>query len=103
MTINTTVNEKICTLSPEGRIDTLTAPQLEQAFADNYESCDQMIFDLSKVDYVSSAGLRVIVVAHREMEKKNGLILRNLSKNVENIINLTGFNKALHIEKNEKG
>ncbi len=103
MTINTTVNEKICTLSPEGRIDTLTAPQLEQAFADNYESCDQMIFDLSKVDYISSAGLRVIVVAHREMEKKNGLILRNLSKNVENIINLTGFNKALHIEKNEKG
>ena len=103
MTINTTVNEKICTLSPEGRIDTLTAPQLEQAFAHNYESCDQMIFDLSKVDYISSAGLRVIVVAHREMEKKNGLILRNLSKNVENIINLTGFNKALHIEKNEKG
>ena len=78
MTINTTVNEKICTLSPEGRIDTLTAPQLEQAFADNYESCDQMIFDLSKVDYISSAGLRVIVSSRREREKKNGLILRNL-------------------------
>ena len=98
MTINKTVYNNVCTLFIEGRIDTLTAPELEQAFADNADSCDKMIFDMSNVDYISSAGLRVVVVAHREMQKKDGLVLKNLSKNVASIINLTGFNKALNIE-----
>lgn len=98
MNINAIVKDNVCTLDVEGRIDTLTAPQLEQAFADYAGSCDKMIFDLSKVDYISSAGLRVIVVAHREMEKKDGLVLKNLSKNVESIINMTGFNRALNIQ-----
>ena len=96
--INSTVNDNVCVLTVEGGIDTNTAPQLEQAFRDNAENCEKMIFDLSKVDYISSAGLRVIVVAHREMEKKNGLILKSLSKNVKSVIDLTGFNKALNIE-----
>lgn len=99
MTINAVAENNICTLEIEGRIDTLTAPQLEKAFNEYAGSCDKMIFDLSKVDYISSAGLRVIVVAHRGMEKKGGLVLRNLSLNVENIINMTGFNRSLHIEK----
>ena len=98
MTIQITVNDKVCTLFVEGRIDTLTAPELEQAFTENAANCDKLIFDLSQVDYISSAGLRVIVVAHREMEKKDGLVLKNLSKNVESIINLTGFNRTIHIE-----
>ena len=98
MTINKTLENGVCTLFIEGRIDTLTAPQLEQAYADNADICDKMIFDMSNVDYISSAGLRVVVVAHREMKKKDGLVLKNLSKNVQSIINLTGFNKALNIE-----
>ena len=98
MKINTEIKENICTLTIDGRIDTLTAPELGEAFRENAENCDRMIFDLSKVDYISSAGLRVIVATHREMEKKDGLILRGLSKNVQSIINMTGFNKALHIE-----
>ena len=98
MSIHAVVEDRVCSLSVAGRIDTLTAPELEQAFADHSAECDKMIFDLSEVDYISSAGLRVIVAAHREMEKKNGLILRGLSKNVESIIKLTGFNRIMHIE-----
>ena len=98
MNIHAVVEDRVCSLSVAGRIDTLTAPELEQAFADHSAECDKMIFDLSEVDYISSAGLRVIVAAHREMEKKNGLILRGLSKNVESIIKLTGFNRIMHIE-----
>ena len=98
MNIHAVVEDRVCSLSVAGRIDTLTAPELEQAFADHSAECDKMIFDLSEVDYISSAGLRVIVAAHREMERKNGLILRGLSKNVESIIKLTGFNRIMHIE-----
>lgn len=98
MTITATVNEKIGTLSIEGRIDTVTAPQLEQTFADYAQSCDKIIFDLSDTDYISSAGLRVILIAHREMQKKGGLVLRNLSKNVESVITLTGFDRIVCIE-----
>lgn len=85
-------------LRVEGKIDTLTSPELEQAIADTYEDCGKLVIDLSKVDYISSAGLRVIVVANREMEKHDGLIIRNLSKNVKNVLTITGFNKTLNIE-----
>ena len=85
-------------LRVEGKIDTLTSPELEQAFADTYEDCGKLVLDLSKVDYISSAGLRVIVVAHREMEKHDGLIIRKLSKNVKNVLTITGFYKTLNIE-----
>jgi anti-sigma B factor antagonist len=61
MTITAAEKDNTCTLYIEGRIDTLTAPQLEQAFAEHAENCDKMVFDFSKVDYISSAGLRVIV------------------------------------------
>lgn len=85
-------------LRVEGKIDTLTSPELEQAIADTYEDCGKLVLDLSKVDYISSAGLRVIVVAHREMEKHYGLIIKNLSKNVKNVLTITGFYKTLNIE-----
>ena len=51
------------------------------------------------VDYISSAGLRVIVATHREMEEKGGLVLRNVNRNVADIIKLTGFDAKLNIEK----
>lgn len=98
MNINTSRKDNECTLFIEGRIDTLTAPELEQVFAENAETCTKMIFDLSQTEYISSAGLRVILVAHREMEKKDGLVLKNLSKNVANIIKMTGFGKFVNIE-----
>lgn len=98
MNIKKCTENNVCTLFVEGRIDTLTAPELEQAFIDNAEDCDKMIFDLSETEYISSAGMRVILVAHREMEKRDGLVLRNLSKNVANIINMTGFGRFVNIE-----
>lgn len=53
---------------------------------------------MREVEYISSAGMRVIVAAHRAMAPKGGLVLRGLTKNVSTIINLTGFNKILNIE-----
>ena len=98
MNIKVTENEKECILAIEGRVDTMTAPQLEEAVAEHADSRDKMIIDLSDTEYISSAGLRVVLIAHREMEKKGGLILRHPSKNVASVFKMTGFSRSLCIE-----
>ncbi len=98
--MNVSVNtvDNISTFTIEGRIDTLTAPELDKAFTEAEPVSDKVIFDMSGVDYISSAGMRVIIAVHRAMTTKNGLVLKGLSKNVRTIINLTGFTKILNIE-----
>ena len=98
MTINVTKEEDTVIIAPEGRVDTLTSPELELAVMENATECEKMVLDFKDVDYISSAGLRVIVAAHREMAEKGGMVLRGLTKNVRTIIKMTGFDKKLHIE-----
>ena len=98
MNITVKNEEKVYTLVIEGRIDTLTAPELEKTFRDNAEKADKMIFDMNGVDYVSSAGIRAIVSAYRAMGSKDGLVLKGLRNNVLTIIRMTGLEKKLTIE-----
>ena len=98
MEITVKNEEKVYTLIIEGRLDTLTAPELEKAFRDNSEKADKMISDMSGVDYVSSAGLRAIVAAYKAMNSKGGLVLKGLRSNVLTIIRMTGLEKKLTIE-----
>ena len=98
MNITVKNEEKVYTLVIEGRIDTLTAPELEKTFRDNAEKADKMIFDMNGVDYVSSAGIRAIVSAYRAMGSKGGLVLKGLRNNVLTIIKMTGLEKKLTIE-----
>ncbi len=86
------------TIKISGGIDTLTAPELEQTFKEIEPQADKVIFDMKEVDYISSAGIRVLVYVHRAMSSKDGLVLRGLNKNVSTIISLTGFDKVLTIE-----
>ncbi len=88
----------VCTLVITDRIDTLTAPELGRIFEENADSCEKMFFDLSGVDYISSAGLRVLVSAHRKMSDKGGLILNGLTPDVLGILKMTGFDKKLTIK-----
>ncbi|WP_407385396.1 STAS domain-containing protein [Ruminococcus sp.] len=97
MNMNTTFEDKLCTIFIEGSIDTLTAPELEKAVNDAAPQCEKMVLDMSKVDYISSGGLRVVVGANHTVGKDN-LILRGLSANVMEIFRLTGFTKYLNIE-----
>lgn len=97
MKINTTYEEKICTLTVEGSIDALTAPELEQAVNTAAPQCEKMIIDMTDVDYISSAGLRVVVGANHKVGKGN-LTVRGLSTNVYEIFRMTGFTKYLNIE-----
>ncbi len=97
MKLNKTFEDKVCTIYVEGQIDTLTAPELEQAVNDAAPECEKMILDMSKVDYISSGGLRVVVGANHSLGKGN-LTLRGLAPNVYEIFRLTGFTKVLDIE-----
>ncbi len=97
MKLNTNFEEKTCTISIEGSIDALTALELEKAVNDAAPKCVKMILDMSKVDYISSGGLRVVVGANHTVGKGN-MILRGLAPNVLEIFRLTGFTKYLIIE-----
>ena len=98
MNITVKNEEKVYTLVIEGRIDTLTAPELGKVFNDNAEKADKMIFDMYGVDYISSAGIRAIVSAYKAMGSKDGLVLKGLRNNVLTIIRMTGLEKKLTIE-----
>ena len=97
MNLNTTFTEKQCTIEIEGSIDALTAGDLEQEFLKSAPQCEKLVLDMSKVDYISSGGLRAVVGANHTVGKEN-LVLRNLAPNVLQIYRLTGFTKYLNIE-----
>ena len=97
MKLNTTFEDKICTIAIEGSIDALTAQELDQAVNEAASKCEKLVLDMSQVDYISSGGLRVVVGANRTVGKDN-LTLRGLAPNVLEIFRLTGFTKYLNIE-----
>ncbi|HBI53000.1 MAG TPA: anti-sigma factor antagonist [Ruminococcaceae bacterium] len=98
MTISKTENGKEVTVSVEGRIDSKTAPEFEKEVKDCFESYDSMVIDLAQVNYVSSAGLRILLTAHKAMSAKEGLKVRNVCKEVMAIFNVTGFSGVLDIK-----
>ena len=97
MDIKKEINGKICILSPEGRIDTLTSAELDEAVNAACSECEKLVLDMAEVDYVSSAGIRVIIQAHQTVGK-DSFSLRNVSKNVMQLLTMTGFDKVLTFE-----
>jgi len=76
------------TLTPIGRIDTLTAPELEAAV--KFDGVEELVFDLAKVDYVSSAGLRVLLASQKKMAGKS-MKIANARPAVREVFDITGF------------
>ncbi len=98
MTINTTLNGKELTISLEGRLDTVTSPQLEQAMKESLPGIESLVFDFEKLEYISSAGLRVLLSAQKVMNKQGSMKLRNVSEIIMEIFEVTGFSDILSIE-----
>ena len=98
MTINKTLNGKQLTIALEGRLDTTTAPELEQVLKESLDSVDALTMDFSKLDYISSAGLRVLLSAHKTMSRKGGMKVTNVNEIVEEVFDVTGFADILTIE-----
>ena len=98
MIINKTLNEKELTIEIEGILDTTTAPKLETELKQNYDDITLLVIDLKKLDYISSAGLRVLLLAQKVMNKQGKLIIKNVNETVMEIFEVTNFVQFLTIE-----
>lgn len=86
------------TLALEGRLDTLTAPELEAEISAMFPTVQTLTLDMEKLDYISSAGLRVILKTQKALEKKSGLKLTHVSDEVKEVFDITGFSDFLSME-----
>ena len=98
MTIQKTRNGSELILSLEGRLDTLTAPELEKELKDSLEGVKTLVFDLEKLEYVSSAGLRVLLSAQKTMNREGKMTLRHVSEPIRDIFEVTGFSDIRTVE-----
>lgn len=97
MTINKTVEGNCLTLAPVGRLDTLTAPMLEEELDGIAAPIESLILELSALEYISSAGLRVILKAQKLMKETGGLTVRGANATVMEVFEITGFSDILNI------
>lgn len=99
MNISKTYNEKELTVKVEGRIDTITAPEFEEEIKKEYGNFDSLILDFEKVDYISSGGLRVLLIIEKKLKPEGiPLTLINLNDIIEEIITVSGFDKIFVIK-----
>ncbi len=97
MTITKNLNGSKATLLVEGRLDTLTAPELEKEIQ-SVSQAEELVIDFSHLEYISSAGLRVLLATHKEFVKKGGLSVTNASDSILDIFDITGFKDILDIK-----
>ena len=98
MTITKTGNAQALTIALEGRLDTMTAPELEAALKTALEGVEELTFDFDKLDYISSAGLRVLLTAQKTMNRQGSMKVVHANEIVMEIFEVTGFADILTIE-----
>ena len=98
MTITKQQNGSALCVAIEGRLDTTTAPDLEKELKDALNGITDLTMDFSKLDYISSAGLRVLLSAHKAMAKQGGMKLIHVNEIVMEVFEVTGFSDILTIE-----
>ncbi|MEM1483418.1 STAS domain-containing protein [Oscillospiraceae bacterium PP1C4] len=98
MTINKNVNGTECVFTLEGRLDTTTAPQLEAELKLSVDGITLLTLDFEALEYLSSAGLRVILAAQKVMNKQGKMIIRNVNETIMEVFEVTGFVDILTIE-----
>ena len=97
MTINKTQNGTTMTVAIEGRLDTTTAPQLEAELKDSLDGITALTMDLSAMEYISSAGLRVLLSAQKIMNKQGEMKVTGVNETVMEVFEVTGFSDILNI------
>ena len=84
-------------LALEGRLDTMTAPELEAELNAELDTADSLLLDFTNLDYISSAGLRVLLSAHKRMADKGGMVLTGVNEIVKEVFDVTGFSDILTV------
>ena len=98
MKINKELKDGNLTLSIEGEINSFTAPELEEVIKNDLNGVKSLIFDFEKVIYLSSAGLRILLVSQKAMNKQGKMVLRHVNHSVMEVLEITGFSNILEIE-----
>lgn len=99
MKISKNVNDSVLNIYVEGRLDTTTAPELESEINGAFEGINQVVLDFATLEYISSAGLRVILGMQKQMNKQGGTMkVKNVSPEIMEIFEVTGFSDILTIE-----
>ena len=98
MTINKSQNGSTLVIALEGRLDTMTAPELEAELNASLKDAEALEMDFTKLEYISSAGLRVLLSAHKTMSAKEGMTVTNVNEIVAEVFEVTGFADILNIE-----
>lgn len=96
--INQTFEKESAVYTLAGRLDTVTAPELERALAEIPGSVTKLTLDLEKLEYISSAGLRVLLSVQKTMSRRGTMRLTHVGENVMEILEVTGFTDILTIE-----
>ena len=99
MTIEKKMNGTALEIALEGRLDTMTAPELEAELNQSMSGADSLTLDFSKLEYISSAGLRVLLSAHKAMSTKGGMKVTHVNEIVQEVFEVTGFADILTIER----
>ena len=97
MNIEQKKDGKALVLAPEGRLDTMTAPQLEAALKEALPGVEELTFDFEKLEYISSAGLRVLLSAQKTMNKQGAMKVIHANEMIMEIFEVTGFADILNI------
>ena len=98
MEINITKEDGQMEVALTGRLDTLTSPELEEKIKPELDGLTKLTFDFSGLEYISSAGLRVLLMAAQSMEDKGEMVVKNVSSDIMDIFEVTGFVDILNIE-----
>ena len=98
MTINKAKNNNELVLALEGRLDTTTAPELEADLNNSLVGVEQLVFDFERLDYISSAGLRVLLGAQKRMNQQGSMKVVHVNETIMEIFEVTGFTDFLTIE-----
>jgi len=98
MTISDVKNGSALTVKVEGRLDTTTAPELEAYLAKALPDVKDLVFDFEKLEYISSAGLRVLLATVKKMNRQGSMVIRNANEMVKEVFDVTGFMEILNVE-----
>ena len=98
MEINKTLEENKLTLTVQGRVDSLSAPELEAVLDESLEGVEELVFDFSELEYISSAGLRVLLTSYKKMAEQGTMKITNINEVIREIFEVTGFADIFTIE-----
>jgi len=98
LNINKVVGDQKALVILEGKLDTITSPELEEQLQEILPEITELVLDFEKLNYISSAGLRVLLATQKVMNKQGAMKVINVGKTIQDIFEVTGFSEILTIE-----